>query len=85
MIRPARVSSARNTIAAATMSAAESTGRSAASSAGVIRARVRREAGVSTSPGQMQLTRTPIVSRHGARQAVNRTTPALAAAYSGES
>ena len=31
---------------------------------------------MSTSPGQMQLTRTPIVSRHGARQAVNLTTPA---------
>jgi hypothetical protein len=85
MIRPARVSSARNTIAAAAMSAGDSTGGSAASSAGVIRARDRREAGVSTSPGQMQLTRTLIVSRHGARQAVNRTTPALAAAYSGES
>jgi hypothetical protein len=84
MIRPARVSSARNTIAAAAMSAGDSTGGSAASWAGVIRARDRREAGVSTSPGQMQLARTPIVSRHGARQAVNRITPALAAAYSGE-
>ena len=40
---------------------------------------------MSTSPGQMQLARTPIVSRSGARQAVNRTTPALATAYSGES
>ena len=40
---------------------------------------------MSTSPGQMQLARTPIVSRHGARQAVNLMTPALAAAYSGES
>ena len=39
---------------------------------------------MSTSPGQMQLARTPIVSRSGARQAVNRTTPALATAYSGE-
>ena len=85
MIRPARVSSARNTIAAAAMSAGVSTGGSAASSAGVIRARDRREAGVSTSPGQMQLARTAMVSRSGARQAVNRTTPALATAYSGES
>jgi len=67
------------------MSAGDSTGGSAASSAGVIRARDRREAGVSTSPGQMQLARTPIVSRHRARQAVNRITPALATAYSGES
>ena len=39
---------------------------------------------MSTSPGQMQLARTAMVSRHGARQAVNRTTPALATAYSGE-
>ena len=85
MIRPASVSSARNPIAAAAMSAGDSTGGRAASSAGLIRARDRREAGVSTSPGQMQLARTPIVSRHGARQAVNLMTPALAAAYSGES
>ena len=85
MIRPASVSSARNSIAAAAISAGDSTGGSAASSAGVIRARDRREAGVSTSPGQMQLARTPIVSRHGARQAVNRITPALATAYSGAS
>jgi hypothetical protein len=85
MIRPARVSSARNSIAAAAMSAGDSTGGRAASSAGVIRARDRREAGVSTRPGQMQLTRTAMVSRSGARQAVNRTTPALATAYSGES
>ena len=85
MIRPARVSSARNTIAAAAMSAGDTTGGSAAISPGVIRARDRREAGVSTSPGQTQFTRTPIVSRHGARQAVNRTTPALATAYSGAS
>lgn len=84
MIRPARVSSARNCIAAAAMSAGDSTGGRAASSAGVIRARDRREAGVSTRPGQMQLARTPNVSRHGARQAVNRITPALATAYSGE-
>ena len=84
MIRPARVSSARNSIAAAAMSACVSTAGSAASSAGVIWARDRREAGVSTRPGQMQFTRTPIVSRSGARQAVNRTTPALATAYSGE-
>ena len=84
MIRPASVSSARNSIAAAAMSAGDSTGGRAASSAGVIRLRDRREAGVSTSPGQMQFTRTPIVSRHGARQAVNLTTPALATAYSGE-
>jgi hypothetical protein len=83
MIRPASVSSARNAIAAAAMSAGLSTGGSAASSAGVIRLRDRREAGVSTSPGQMQLTRTPIVSRSGARHAVNRITPALATAYSG--
>jgi len=83
MIRPARVSSARNSIAAAAMSAGDSTGGSAASSAAVSRARDRREAGVSTSPGQMQLTRTPMVSRSGARQVVNLTTPALAAAYSG--
>ena len=33
----------------------------------------------------MQLARTPIVSRSGARQAVNRRTPALATAYSGAS
>jgi hypothetical protein len=85
MIRPASVSSARKAIAAAAMSAGDSTGGSAASSAGVICARDRREAGVSTSPGQMQLTRTPMVSRHSARQAVNRTTPALATAYSGAS
>jgi len=32
----------------------------------------------------MQLTRTALVSRSGARHAVNRTTPALATAYSGE-
>ena len=63
MIRPARVSSARNTIAAAAMSAGDSTGGSAAISPCVIRARDRREAGVSTSPGQMQLTRTAMVSR----------------------
>ncbi len=85
MIRPARVSSARNSIAASAMSAGDSTEGRAASSAGVIRPRDRREAGVSTRPGQMQLARTPIVSRSGARQAVNRTTPALAAAYSGAS
>ena len=85
MIRPARVSSARNSIAAAAMSAGDSTGGRPPSSAGVIRLRDRREAGVSTSPGQMQLARTAMVSRHGARQAVNRTTAALAAAYSGES
>jgi hypothetical protein len=83
MIRPARLSSARNRIAAAAMSAGVSTGGSAASSAGVIRARDRREDGVSTRPGQMQLTRTPIVSRNGARQAVNLITAALATAYSG--
>ena len=83
MTRPARLSSARNRIAAAAMSAGDSTGGSAASSAGVIRPRDRREAGVSTSPGQMQLTRTPIASRSGARQAVNLITAALAAAYSG--
>jgi hypothetical protein len=40
---------------------------------------------VSTRPGQMQLARTPIESRSGARHAVNRISPALAAAYSGES
>jgi hypothetical protein len=85
MIRPARVSSARSCIAAAAMSAGDSTGGRAASSAGVIRARDLREAGVSTRPGQMQLTRTAMVSRSGARQAVNLTTPALATAYSGES
>jgi len=84
MIRPASVSSPRKSIAAAAMSAGDSTGGRAASSSGVIRLRDRREAGVSTSPGQMQFTRTPIVSRHGARQAVNLTTPALATAYSGE-
>ena len=84
MTRPARVSSARNTIAAAAMSAGDSTGGSAASSAGVIRARDRREAGVSTSPGQMQLTRTAMVSRSRARQVVNLTTPAFATAYSGD-
>ena len=39
---------------------------------------------MSTRPGQMQLARTAMVSRSGARQAVNRTTPALATAYSGE-
>jgi hypothetical protein len=83
MIRPARVSSARNSIAAAAMSAGVSTGGRAARSAGVIRARDRREAGVSTRLGQMQFARTPIVSRSGARQAVNRMTPALATAYSG--
>jgi hypothetical protein len=33
----------------------------------------------------MQLARTPIESRHGARHAVNRITPALATAYSGQS
>jgi len=33
----------------------------------------------------MQLARTPVESRHGARQAVNRITPALATAYSGQS
>ena len=85
MIRPARVSSVRNAIAAVAMSAGVSTGGRAASSAGDIRPRDRREAGVSTRPGQMQLARTPIVSRSGARQAVNRITPALATAYSGES
>ena len=85
MIRPASVSSVRNRIAAAAMSAGDSIGGSAASASGVIRLRDRREAGVSTRPGQMQLARTAMVSRHGARQAVNRTTPALAAAYSGES
>jgi hypothetical protein len=85
MIRPASVSSPRSSIAAAAMSAGDSTEGRAASSSGVIRLRDRREAGVSTRPGQMQFTRTPIVSRHGARQAVNRTTPALATAYSGES
>jgi len=83
MIRPASVSSARKPMTAAAMSAGASTGGRAASSVGVIRARDRREAGVSTRPGQMQLARTPIVSRSGARQAVNRTTPALATAYSG--
>jgi hypothetical protein len=66
------------------MSAGDSTGGRAESSAGDIRARDRREAGVSTRPGQMQLARTAMVSRSGARQAVNRTTPALATAYSGE-
>jgi hypothetical protein len=85
MIRPAMVSSARNSIAAAAISAGDITGGRAASSSGVILLRDRREAGVSTSPGQMQLARTAMVSRHGARQAVNRTTPALATAYSGES
>ena len=40
--------------------------------------------GVSTSPGQMQLAAMATASRHGARQAVSRTTPALATAYSGE-
>jgi hypothetical protein len=84
MIRPARVSSASNATAAAATSAGVSTGGRAAISAGVIRPRDRREAGVSTRPGQMQLTRTPIVSRSGARQAVNLITPALATAYSGE-
>ena len=67
------------------MSAGDSTGGRAASSAGVIRLRDRREAGVSTRPGQMQLARTAMVSRSAARQAVNLTTPALATAYSGES
>ncbi|HYX62289.1 MAG TPA: hypothetical protein VE888_25105 [Streptosporangiaceae bacterium] len=85
MIRPARVSSARNCIVAAAMSAGDITGGRPASASGVIRLRDRREAGVSTSPGQMQLARTAMVSRSGARQAVNRTTPALATAYSGES
>jgi hypothetical protein len=33
----------------------------------------------------MQLARTPTESRSGARQAVNRISPALAAAYSGQS
>jgi hypothetical protein len=32
----------------------------------------------------MQLARTPMASRSGARQAVNRITPALATAYSGD-
>jgi hypothetical protein len=85
MIRPARVSSARNRIAAAAMSAGVSAGGRPARCAGVRRARDRREDGVSTSPGQMPLARTPIESRSGARQAVNRISPALAAAYSGES
>jgi hypothetical protein len=84
MIRPARVSSASSCMAAAAMSAGDRTGGRPASSAGDIRARDRREAGVSTRPGQMQLTRTVLVSRSGARHAVNRTTPALATAYSGE-
>src|SRR5215203_1677951 len=48
-------------------------------------ARLRLEAGVSTQPGQMQLTRTPICSFRVASEAVRRTTPALAAPYSGAS
>jgi hypothetical protein len=85
MIRPAMVSSARNVIVASAMSAGVSTGGRAASSAGVRRARDRREAGVSTRPGQMHLTRTPTDSRSGDRQPVNRITPAFATAYSGAS
>ena len=85
MIRPARVSSARNPIAASAMSAGVSAGGSAARSAAVSPAADRRDDGVSTSPGQMQLARTPIESRSGARHAVNRINPALAAAYSGDS
>jgi hypothetical protein len=84
MIRPARVSSVRKRIAAAAMSAGVSAGGRASRCAGVRPARDRREDGVSTRPGQMQLARTPIESRNGARQAVNRISPALAAAYSGE-
>jgi hypothetical protein len=67
------------------MSAGASAGGRAARCAAVRPARDRREAGVSTRPGQMQLARTPIDSRSGARHAVNRISPALAAAYSGES
>jgi hypothetical protein len=40
---------------------------------------------LSADDERMQLARTPIVSCSGARQAVNRITPTLAAAYSGES
>ena len=75
MIRPARMSSVRNSIVAAAMSAGVSTGGRAASSAGVIRPRDRREAGVSTSPGQMQLARTPIVSPLGDSGAYPIRTP----------
>ena len=85
MIRPARVSSSRKRIAASPMSAGVSAAGSSARSSGVRSARDRREEGVSTRPGQMQLARTPIESRHGARHAVNRITPALATAYSGQS
>jgi hypothetical protein len=85
MIRPARVSSSRKRIAASPMSAGVSAAGSSARCSGVRSARDRREEGVSTRPGQMQLARTPIESRHGARHAVNRITPALATAYSGQS
>jgi hypothetical protein len=67
------------------MSAGVSAGGTSARSAGVRRARDRREDGVSTSPGQMPLTRTPIESCSGARHSVKRINPALAAAYSGQS
>ena len=66
------------------MAADVSTGGRAARSVAVMRARDLREAGVSTRSGQMQLARTPMASRSGARQTVNRITPALAAAYSGD-
>ena len=85
MIRPAMVSSARKLMTARAMSAGVRAGGRAARSTGVIRACDRREAGVSTRPGQTQLTRTPIEARSGARQAVNRITPAFATAYSGAS
>jgi hypothetical protein len=85
MIRPASVSSPRNRIAASPMSAGVSAEGNSARWVGVRRSRDRREDGVSTRPGQMQLARTPTDSRHDARHAVNRITPALATAYSGQS
>ena len=67
-----------STISPATSSAAITVGRAARSSA-LMRSRERRDAGVSTIPGQTQLTRIPS-SASGASAAVRRIRPALAAA-----
>ena len=63
VLSPADIAAAAMVFLADDTLAGDSTGGSAAISPGVIRARDRREAGVSTRPGQMQLTRTAMVSR----------------------
>ena len=82
--RPAIISSSTNIITAPAISSGRSgAGGSLSRSSGVIRACSRLEEGVSTSPGHTQLTRTPIRSLRSASEAERRTTPALAAPYSG--